>query len=80
MVKVIVEWPNGLAVSDVVRFEKLVRKTGGNGVFVAPGSASANIAMRQLPTFEQFREWYFDKSMSHEASDYYHFFTGNWPQ
>lgn len=40
---------------------------------------SYNKASRQLPTFEEFRGWYHDKTMAHEASDLFRFFTGNWP-
>lgn len=31
-----------------------------------------------IPTFEEFRKLYHDNSMSHEASDFYYYFTGKW--
>lgn len=40
---------------------------------------SHNSVSRQFPTFEKFNEWYHNKNNAHEASDYFYFFTGNWP-
>jgi len=58
MVKLIIEWPNGLPVSDIVRVEKLVSKTGGKGLFVAPGSASHNSASPKCNHDMHWREQY----------------------
>jgi hypothetical protein len=69
MVKLIVEWPDGVAVSDISQVDRLVRKTGGKGMFVAPDSASTNSAMDAIalvseaeacPTYVDYMKWRVD--------------------
>jgi len=53
--------------------------TGAQIIKMVEEKFTSTNLVQQWPTWENFREWYFDKSMAHEASDYYHFFTGEWP-
>jgi len=60
----------GLPTARFVKFEDVVELL----------KQADNSTMRQLPTWDEFQAWCFDRDGNRDARTLFHFFTGNWPQ